>query len=284
MSFTPSSSDDDPPRPDDSGALLPWSTPPAAGPVEPAPGYPVDLEAFSHGALGAVDPWNERTSWQQAVWPWGLGGIVETLDVVILALAMFLCVRFVAHNYIVDGASMAPTFEDSDFLIVNRLAYRSFDLSWIPGLDNSDWHPFGEPEQGDVVVFVYQENPVERDFIKRVIAVPGQTVEVTGGVVYVDGQALDESYIAQAPAYEMPPVVVQPGELFVLGDNRNNSFDSHSFGAIQEDAVVGRADLRYWPIDRWWLVNHGLRVGADAVDSAQTAAQHAGEGLAAAWW
>ncbi len=280
MSFTPTPSGDDLRRHDEPGTPLPWSTPLASDPAPPSPGYPEDLAAFSHGGLGSVDPWNESTGWQRAVWPWGIGGLVETLDVVILALAMFLCVRFVAHNYIVDGASMAPTFEDSDFLIVNRLAYRSFDLSWVPGLDNDEWRPFGEPKQGDVIVFVYQENPVERDFIKRVIAVPGQTVEVTGGVVYVDGDPLDESYIAQAPAYEMPPTVVEPGTLFVLGDNRNNSFDSHSFGLIEEESVVGRADLRYWPIDRWWLVNHGLHVASDAA----VGAAKAGEGLAAAWW
>ncbi|MGE3960980.1 MAG: signal peptidase I [Dehalococcoidia bacterium] len=282
MSFlTPSPSDGDPRRADGSDPLPPWNTPPAADISRGDPELPGDLEAFSHRGLASVDPWSERTGWQQAVWPWGMGGLVETLDVVILALAMFLCVRFVAHNYIVDGASMAPTFENSDFLIVNRLAYRSFDLSWLPGVDEDQWRPFGEPKAGDVIVFIYQENPTERDFIKRVIAVPGQTVHVTGGVVYVDGEALDEPYIAQAPAYELQPTVVEPGTLFVLGDNRNNSFDSHSFGLVQEDSVVGRADLRYWPISRWWLVDHHLGRSAD---TAGRAADGLGKGLAAAWW
>lgn len=280
-SFTPSAPDNEPAPSSDARSDWTWSTPPASdagfasvgAPVEPAEETP----QFSHGGLAAVDPWEQRTSWHQAIWPWGLGGVVETLDVVVLALAMFLCVRFVAHNYIVDGASMAPTFQNSDFVIVNRLAYRSFDLSWIPGVEEEAWRPFGEPGPGDIIVFAYQQNPTERDFIKRVIAVPGQTVEVRGGVTYVDGVPLDEPYIAQAPSYDYPPTTVQPGELFVLGDNRNNSFDSHSFGPISDGSVVGRAEIRYWPVNRWWFVNHGLSY-PDAL------AGRVGGKLAAGWW
>lgn len=284
MSFlTPSPADDDPPSVDHPSAASAWTTSPGAGagtgsgsdaltPLDPGAG-----EQFSHGGLDAADPWDERTPWYHAIWPWGMGGLVETLDVLILALAMFLCVRFVAHNYIVDGASMVPTFHDSDFVIVNRLAYREYDLSWLPGVEEDDWRPFGTPQPGDVIVFAYQENPQERDFIKRVIAVPGQTVEVRDGVTYVDGEALEEPYVAQEPTYDYPPTEVEPGTLFVLGDNRNNSFDSHAFGPIPADTVVGRADLRYWPLNRWWLVDH--EVG----DSLNTA-QRAGGGLAAAWW
>lgn len=279
MSFlTPSPSDDDP----SAAAPIPtfeepptedWTTPPAYRPPSAAP-----EQQFSHGALATVDPWTAAPPpWYQAIWPWGLGGVVETLDVVVLALAMFLCVRFVAHNYIVDGASMVPTFHDSDFVIVNRLAYRSFDFSWLPGVEEDEWRPFGTPQSGDVIVFAYQEQPTERDFIKRVIAVPGQTVQVTGGVTYVDGVPLDEEYIAQAPTYEYPLTEVEPGTLFVLGDNRNNSFDSHAFGPIPEDRVVGRADFRYWPVTRWWWVNHHI---GDASQSAR----NIGGGLAAAWW
>jgi len=239
----------------------------------------LDIEQFSHGGLTAIDPWNEHEPWYHAIWPWGLGGVVEALDVVVLALAMFLCVRFVAHNYIVDGASMVPTFEDSDFVIVNRLAYASFDFSWLPGVDEDEWRPFGTPQPGDVVVFAYQQSPTERDFIKRVIAVPGQTVEVTGGVVYVDGAPLTEPYIAQAPNYEYPLTEVEPGMLFVLGDNRNNSFDSHAFGPISEDVVVGRADLRYWPVDRWGMIEHVIGDG----DSVAGRLGRVAGGLAAAW-
>jgi signal peptidase I len=285
MSFlTPPPSDDESARDGDTPSFTEWSTPPATDRTSGLTAVPyapplVDFEQFSHGGLTAVDPWADRERWYHVLWPWGLGGVIETLDVVVLALVMFLCVRFVAHNYIVDGASMVPTFEDSDFLIVNRLAYRSFDFSWVPGVDENEWRPFGTPRPGDVIVFAYQQSPTERDFIKRVIALPGQTVEVTGGVTYVDGVPLTEPYIAQAPAYTYPPTEVQPGTLFVLGDNRNNSFDSHSFGPIPADSVVGRADLRYWPFNRWGMIEHVIGDG----DSLAGRLGRVGGGLAAAW-
>lgn len=216
---------------------------------------------FSHLGLATIDPWAPTPRWYHAIWPWGWGGLIETLDVLVLALVMFMGVRFVAHNYIVDGASMVPTFEDSDFLVVNRLAYRSFDLSWIPGVDTEEWRPFGEPQAGDVIVFHFQPATSDRDFIKRVIAVPGQTVHVTGGFVFVDNVRLDEPYIAQAPNYEMPPTLVLPGTVFVLGDNRNNSYDSHAFGPVDQSTIVGRADFRYWPASRWGRVDHVLGNG-----------------------
>lgn len=286
MSFLTSPPSDDEPSHDGEITPVGWNTPPASDRA-PAPGAPwpvagAEAESFSHSGLASVDPWSTRQPWHHAIWPWGLGGVVETLDVIVLALMMFLCVRFVAHNYIVDGASMVPTFEDSDFLIVNRLAYRSFDFSWIPGVDEDEWRPFGSPKPGDVIVFIYQQQPTERDFIKRVIALPGQTVRVTGGVVYVDDTPLDESYIAQPPNYEYPLTVVEPGTLFVLGDNRNNSFDSHAFGPIPAESVVGRADLRYWPISRWGLIDHVLGNGSGTGVARQLG--RAGEGLAAAWW
>ncbi len=235
-----------------------WSTAPAmfADTVGLVPAEP-----FSHRGLSDVDPWESHVPWHQAVWPWGWGGVVETLDVLILALVMFMGVRFMAHNYIVDGASMSPTFEDSDFLIVNRMAYRTFDFSWIPGVEMDAWRPFGDPEPGDVIVFHFQPATSDRDFIKRVIAVPGQTVHVTGGVVYVDDVRLNEPYIAQPPNYEFPPTLVEPDTVFVLGDNRNNSYDSHAFGAVEQSTIVGRADFRYWPTTRWGLVEHVIGDG-----------------------
>lgn len=209
---------------------------------------------LTHHGLLDIDPWAPPPRGVLATW--GLRGLAETLEVVALALIMFLGVRVVAHNYIVDGASMAPTFQSSELVIVNRLAYREFDLSWLPG--GGKWRPFGSPEPGDVVVFLYQEQPRERDFIKRVIAVPGQTVEVRDGHVYVDDRPLVEPYIAAPPTYAMPKTTVPAGSVFVLGDNRNNSFDSHLFGMIDESRLIGRAELRYWPLGRFWWVDHHL--------------------------
>jgi len=143
-------------------------------------------------------------------------------------------------------------------------------------VDNGDWRPFGEPHPGDVVVFEYEGDPNHRDFIKRVIATPGQSVEVRDGVVFVDGEAIDEPYIAELGRYSYPLVIVGPGKLFVLGDNRNNSLDSHIFGFVEESTVIGRADLRYWPAGRWGLVSHALDVGGSLLGIP-------GIGWAAAW-
>ncbi len=210
----------------------------------------------SHRGLLDFDPW--AIPRKRGLASWGLAGLAETLEVVALALIMFLGVRVVAHNYIVDGASMAPTFQDSELVIVNRLAYREIDLSWLPG--GGVIRPFGGPRPGDVVVFLYQEEPRERDFIKRVIAIPGQTVEVHDGRVYVDGVPLEEPYISAPPNYSMPRTTVPEGAVFVLGDNRNNSFDSHLFGVVEQSRLIGRAEIRYWPFDRFWKVDHHLGI------------------------
>jgi signal peptidase I len=190
-----------------------------------------------------------------SVWPWGLSQLSETLEVVALAILMFLAVRAVGQNFIVDGESMLPTFENNQLLIVNRLAYVSVDLSWIPGVETEEWRPFGEPEQGDVVVFLFPGD-LNRDFIKRVIARGGQTVSIQNGTVIVDGVPLDEPYIPEHGAADFPEQTVPEGMLFVMGDNRENSFDSRSWGMLPESLVIGRADIRYWPFDQIGLVKH----------------------------
>lgn len=219
-----------------------------------APLVPTPPALVSHRGLVDFDPWAAPR--KSALAAWGLAGLAETLEVVALALIMFIGVRVVAHNYIVDGASMSPTFQTRELVIVNRLAYREFDLSWLPG--GGTFRPFGGPRPGDVVVFLYQDQPRERDFIKRVIALPGQSVEVRDGHVYVDGHPLAEPYISAPPNYTMPLTVVPEKFVFVLGDNRNNSFDSHLFGPIEQSRLIGRAELRYWPFDRFWRVDHHL--------------------------
>ncbi len=226
-------------------------------PTPPSSDSPPSAPVFvaTHGGLADVDPWSEPLAPALAerergfAWPLGLATVAETLEVVALALLMFMAVRFVAQNFIVDGASMEPSFSHGDLLIVNKLAYRSFDLSWLPWSDNDNWRPFGEPRPGDVVVFRFPQNP-NRDFIKRVIAVPGQTVEVSEGVLMLDGEEIDQSFISERPRYDFGPELVPEGKLFVLGDNRNNSFDSHSWGMLDRSEVIGRADLRYWPPSR----------------------------------
>ncbi len=221
----------------------------AAGPAgEPA--------ARTHQGLAELDPWPaSSTASHGRTSLFSLAAVSEVLEVAALALLMFIAVRAVAQNFIVDGGSMEPTFEHGQLLIVNKLAYDSFDLSWFPWSDEEEWTPFGEPKQGDVVVFRFPFDP-NRDFIKRIIALPGQTVEVVGGHVFVDGLVLDEPYLLEQTFYDYGPATVPEGEVFVLGDNRNNSYDSHSWGMLDQDLIIGRAEVRYWPFSDAGCIEH----------------------------
>lgn len=142
-----------------------------------------------------------------------------------------LVITFVAQSHTVQGASMEGTLYDGQRLLVEKVSYR-----------------FTEPHRGDIIVFRSPLNPSER-MIKRVIGVPGDTVEIRQRVVYVNGVPLDEPYI-KGPTYgDMHPVAVMPGHVFVLGDNRNQSLDSRSpaVGQIPYEAIIGRAVVVFWP-------------------------------------
>lgn len=227
---------------------------PAAGSMGRTPWSPTQDGAGHEDVFDQEPPPEAATG--SSFWPWGIHGLIETVEVLALALLMFLLVRSVAQNFVVDGGSMEPTFHNGEMLIVNKLAYRNFDLSWLPFTDDDEWRPFGTPEAGDVVVFKFPQDQT-RDFIKRVIAIPGQTVEVRGGRVYLDGIQQNEPYLDQAPTYDYGPVTVPEGQIFVLGDNRNNSYDSHSWGLLDQSLLIGRAEFRYWPLGRVGRIDHG---------------------------
>lgn len=131
---------------------------------------------------------------------------------------------------------MEPSFVDKEFVLVNRLAYR-----------------FGQPAQGDVIVFSLPNDP-NKEYIKRVIGLPGDRVEISGRQVIVNGEVLFEPYIAADPLYTGSWTVPE-GSLFVLGDNRNNSTDSHVWGPVDMNHAIGKAMLIYWPPERWGLVD-----------------------------
>jgi signal peptidase I len=185
----------------------------------------------------------------------------ETLETVLLALLIFISVRAVVQNFKVEGSSMEPNLHSGQYLLVNKAAYFSIDPAAL-GLSSflpEAWrqsavtiYPFGAPSRGDVIVFRYPKDP-RRDFIKRVIAVPGDTVEVRQGKVYVNGQVLHEPYIIENPAYSKELQVVPPGHFYVLGDNRNNSSDSHVWGPVPQEYIIGKAWLSYWPLSEWGL-------------------------------
>jgi signal peptidase I len=154
--------------------------------------------------------------------------------VVAVALAMFIR-TFIVELYVVDGPSMRPTLESEQRLVVNKFIYR--------------FHP---PEKGDVLVFQYPRDP-SRDFIKRVIAVPGDTIEIREGRVLVNDQLLTEDYILEKTRSEYPKATVPEGHIFVMGDNRNNSEDSRfaDVGFVPYDLIKGKAMLVFWPISAY---------------------------------
>jgi signal peptidase I len=184
----------------------------------------------------------------------------ELAETFVLALLIFLVVRAALQNFRVEGSSMDPSLHNGQYLIVNKAIYTRINLDtiskFIPFIDPGDnpvRYLFRAPKRGDVVVFRFPGNP-DRDFIKRIIGEPGDTVEVRDGTVYIDGAPLDEPYITSMPTYTYGPAEVPPKNYFVLGDNRNNSYDSHAWGFLPEENIIGQAWLSYWPTDYWGLV------------------------------
>jgi signal peptidase I len=166
-----------------------------------------------------------------------LSVLIDTFETLILAAILFASINLISARIRVDGDSMVPNLISGEYVVVNRLSYR-----------------FGSPQRGDIIVFHFPRNP-EEEYIKRVIGLPGDVIEVMNGSVFVNGQPLDENYLNVKTNYtgkwEVPA-----DQFFVLGDNRNNSSDSHDWGMVPLDYVVGKAILVYWPPPAWGLINH----------------------------
>ena len=155
----------------------------------------------------------------------------DILETVLIALVIAILVRsFVVERFVVDGPSMEPTMWTDESLMVFKIAYR-----------------FGQPKRGDIVVFQYRYNP-QKDYIKRVIAVGGDTVEMRLGRVYVNGQQREEPYVLNPGFYNMNVTTVPEGTIYVMGDNRTNSEDSRMFGPVSLGQLKGKAVLRIWPL------------------------------------
>ena len=162
----------------------------------------------------------------------------EVAETVILTLVIFLLVRAVVENYKVEGSSMEPNLLGGQYLIVNKVLYE-----------------LRPAERGDIIVFKAPRSP-DKNFVKRIIGLPGERVELRQGQVYINDKLLYEPYIDARFGYSWGPAVVGTGELFVLGDNRNNSSDSHSWGMLPEDNVIGKAWICYWPPRQWGFLPH----------------------------
>ncbi len=162
----------------------------------------------------------------------------EMAETLLLAVVLFVIINSLTARVRVDGPSMEPSYYHNNRVVVLKVAYL-----------------FGDIQRGDVIVFPAPPNP-EEDYIKRVIGLPGDEVMVADGKVYVNGQALDEPYINAPPINSMRAVNVPEGMVFVMGDNRNVSSDSRSWGPLPIDDIIGKAVFVYWPLDRIGLVQH----------------------------
>jgi signal peptidase I len=162
---------------------------------------------------------------------------IDILETLVLSVLLFLAINAISARIRVDGFSMEPTLQSGEFVIVNKLAYR-----------------LGEPQYGDVIVFQYPRDP-EQEYIKRIIGLPGDSIRIQNGGVYVNGEMIDEPYIAAAPNYNST-WEVPVDSLFVLGDNRNRSSDSHNWGPVGMEYVIGKAVVIYWPPEEWGLIPH----------------------------
>ncbi len=165
-----------------------------------------------------------------------LGVLFDILETLLLSVVLFFLINAVSARIRIDGSSMEPNLHHGEFVIVSKINYR-----------------FGEPERGDVVVFDFPRN-ITQEYIKRVIGLPGEHILVEDGNVYVNEIILSEPYLIMEPQYEGEWVVPED-TLFVLGDNRNNSSDSHTWGMVPMNNVIGEALVVYWPPSSWGLIN-----------------------------
>jgi signal peptidase I len=168
---------------------------------------------------------------------------------VLLGLAVFALFHITLGSFKVYGSSMLPTIEEGEYIMVSKAAYF-----------------FKQPQRGDIIVFDSPQDP-RSDLIKRIIAVAGDTVEIRDDKVFVNGMPLAESYTLEPPHYIMLPEEIPAGHYFVLGDNRNNSSDSHRGWTVPRQNIIGKAWITYWPPYLWGSIpSYPLNNGQPSAD------------------
>jgi signal peptidase I len=185
----------------------------------------------------------------------------ELLETVALALVIFFLLQSSLRNYRVELSSMEGTLYPKDRLVVNKLVYYNIDNKYlerlVPFIDVWDEQrilfPFQSPRRGDIIVFQYPLDP-NRDFVKRVVGLPGEMVTINNGYIFINGEELDEPYLGTRGNSYMEPTLIEPNSYFVLGDNREGSSDSRYWGNVGIDEIVGKVMLRYWPFPEFSLL------------------------------
>jgi signal peptidase I len=171
--------------------------------------------------------------------------ILDTLETILLSLVLFLAINAVSERIRVESISMQPTLYPGDYVIVNKLAYRFG----------------GSPERGDVIVFRYPPNPEAIPYIKRVIGLPEDQVHIADGKIYINGQLMLEPYL-KVTTNRGGDWTVPAGNLFVMGDNRNNSSDSRTWGFVPLENIIGRAEVIYLPPQHWGFLHENIAVAS----------------------
>jgi signal peptidase I len=171
--------------------------------------------------------------------------IMDIFETVLLSVVLFLGINAVSSRIRVESISMQPTLYAGDFVLVNKLAYK-----------------VGKPTRGDIIVFLYPPDPTQVPYIKRVIGLPGDHIHIANGKVYANGELLAEPYLTTTTNMG-GDWVVPADSLFVMGDNRNNSSDSRSWGFVPLHDVIGKAEVVYWPPQKWGLLSFPTAAAAN---------------------
>ena len=188
-------------------------------------------------AVPDIIPAEQKVGWRRT--------ILDTLETIILALALFLVINAVSERIRVESISMQSTLYPGDYVIVNKLAYRFS----------------GTPHRGDVIVFRYPPNPEAIPYIKRVIGLPGDQIHIADGKVYINGQLTIEPFLDET-TNRGGDWTVPAGQLFVMGDNRNNSSDSRSWGFVPLENIIGRAEVIYLPPQHWSFLHENIAIAS----------------------
>ena len=189
----------------------------------------------------------------------------EIIEAVVLAAVVFMLLQVTVRNFKVDGSSMDPTLEDGQYLLVNRLVYLRVELDrlatlvpyWTAG-EGSARHAIHAPKRGEVIVFEFPDsnpNNPKKDFVKRVVGLPGETMRMFDGKVFVNEEVLNEPYLSHKDHSNASKVTLGEGEYYVLGDNRTHSNDSRSWGAVPEANIRGKVWMVYWPAPGIQIIN-----------------------------
>lgn len=171
--------------------------------------------------------------------------VLDTLETIFLSLVLFLAINTISERIRVESISMQPTLFPGDYVIVNKIIYKFTN----------------GPQRGDVIVFKYPPNPDAIPYIKRVIGLPGEQVHIADGKVYINGQLMLEPWL-KVTTNRGGDWSVPAGQLFVMGDNRNNSSDSRSWGFVPYENIIGRAELIYLPPQHWALLHQNIVVAS----------------------